>query len=136
MLDTNTVSYIARNRSPEARRRFKEAERDSPVYVSAITEAEIRYGLAKRPQARAVSETMQEILQQLTILPWTSEEACAYGLLRARNESLGIAVGGLDMLIAAHAIAVGAVLVTNDGALSKLAGGPVTENWADDIRPN
>ena len=62
MLDTNTVSYIARNRSPQARRRFKEAERDAPVYVSAITEAEVRYGLAKRPEAHAVSETMQEIL--------------------------------------------------------------------------
>jgi len=93
MLDTNTVSYIARNRSPQARRRFKEAERDAPVYVSAITEAEVRYGLAKRPEAHAVSETMQEILEALTILPWTSEEANAYGLLRARNERLGLASG-------------------------------------------
>jgi predicted nucleic acid-binding protein len=58
MLDTNTISYIARNRSPEARRRFKEAEYQSPVYVSAISEAEVRYGLAKRPQARLASETM------------------------------------------------------------------------------
>ena len=136
MLDTNTVSYIARNRSPEARRRFKEAERDFPVYVSAITEAEIRYGLAKRPQAHAVSETMQEILQQLTVLPWTSEEAVAYGHLRARNERLGIAVGALDMLIASHAVSQNAVLVTSDASIMKLSGGPKTVNWANDLRPN
>ncbi len=136
LLDTNTISYIARNRSPEARKRFKEAERQSPVCVSVISEAEILYGLAKRPEARLASQTMQEILEQLTILPWTSEAAAAYGLLRARNEARGISVGSLDMLIAAHALAEGAVLVTSDAALSKLAGGPVTENWADDIRPN
>jgi tRNA(fMet)-specific endonuclease VapC len=136
MLDTNTISYIARNRSPEARRRFKEAERQSPVYVSAISEAEVRYGLAKRPQARLTSETMGEILDQFTILPWDSNVAEVYGLLRARNEALGITVGALDMLIAAHALAEDAVLVTSDGALSKLAGGPATVNWADDLRPN
>ena len=136
MLDTNTVSYIARNRSPEARRRFKEAEQQSPVYVSVISEAEARYGLAKRPQARLASQAMQEILEQLTILPWTSEAASAYGLLRARNEALGISVGSLDMLIAAHALAEGAVLVTNDAAIAKLAGGPKTVDWATDLRWN
>jgi tRNA(fMet)-specific endonuclease VapC len=136
MLDTNTISYIARNRSPEARRRFKEAERQSPVYVSVVSEAEVLYGLAKRPQARLASQTMQEILDQLTILPWTSEAAGAYGLLRARNEALGLSVGSLDMLIAAHALAEDAVLVTSDGAIAKLAGGPATVNWADDLRPN
>lgn len=136
MLDTNTISYIARNRSPEARRRFKEAECQSPVYVSVISEAEVRYGLAKRPQARRASRTMQEILEQLTILPWTSEAATAYGLLRARNEALGIAIGSLDMLIAAHALAEDVTLVTSDGAFAKLAGGPATVNWADDLRLN
>lgn len=136
MLDTNTISYIARNRSSEARKRFKEAERQSPVYVSVISDAEILYGLAKRPEARLVSQTMQEILEQLTILPWTSEAAAGYGLLRARNEARGISIGSLDMLIAAHALAEDAMLVTSDSALSKLAGGPVTVNWADDVRPN
>lgn len=136
LLDTNTISYIARNRSPEARKRFKEAERQSPVCVSVISEAEILYGLAKRPEARLASQTMQEILEQLTILPWTSEAAAAYGLLRTRNEALGISVGSLDMLIAAHALAVGVVLVTSDAAFSRLDGGPETVNWADDVRPN
>lgn len=78
---------------------------------------------------------MRESLSRLRILPWTSAAANAYGMLRARNESLGIAVGPLDMLIAAHALAEGTVLVTSDGAISKLAGGPITVNWADDLAP-
>lgn len=72
----------------------------------------------------------------LKVLPWTSEAAHAYGVLRARNEALGISVGSLDMLIAAHAIAEGATLVTSDGAIAKLVGGPPTVNWANDLRPN
>ena len=136
MLDTNMISYIARNRFAAARVRLVEAQKLSEVYVSVITEAEILYGLAKRPEAHQVAHFMHAVLTGLKVLPWNSEEAAVYAELRARNESLGIAVGGLDMLIAAHAIAAGAVLVTNDAALSKLAGGPVTENWAEDIRPN
>jgi len=136
MLDTNTVSYIARNRSPAARVRLEEAQDISPVYVSAITEGEILYGLAKRPAAHQVAHYMHAALAGLKVLPWNSEAALIYGSLRAKNESLGIAIGGLDMLIAAHAIAEGAVLVTNDGAISRLAGGPDTVNWADDLRPN
>lgn len=136
MLDTNTISYIARNRSAAARARLEDAQDVSPVYVSAITEGEILYGLAKRPLAHQVAHFMHAALAGLKILPLGSEAAAEYGRLRARNESLGIAVGGLDMLIAAHAIAENAVLVTSDGAISKLRGGPQTVNWADDLRPN
>jgi tRNA(fMet)-specific endonuclease VapC len=136
MLDTNTVSYIVRNRSPAARMRLEDAQDISPVYVSAITEGEILFGLAKRPAAHQVAHFMHAALAGLKVLPWNSQAAAAYGKLRARNESLGIAVGSLDMLIAAHAVAEDAVLVTNDGAIAKLEGGPVTVNWADDLRPN
>jgi tRNA(fMet)-specific endonuclease VapC len=136
MLDTNTISYIARNRSPAARVRLEETQDIAPVYLSAITEGEILYGLAKRPEAHQVAHFMHAALAGLKVLPWNSEAAAAYGILRARNEALGIAVGGMDMLIAAHAIAEGAVLVTNDSAIARLAGGPETVNWADDLRPN
>lgn len=136
LLDTNTISYIARNRSAEARKRFKEAEAQAPVLISAISEAEILYGLAKRPEAHQAAQTMREILDQLTILPWTSEAANAYGTLRARNEALGRPVGSLDMLIAAQALAENATLVTSDRALSNLDGGPEVVNWATDIQPN
>jgi tRNA(fMet)-specific endonuclease VapC len=134
MLDINMISYIARNRSPQARMLLKGAAADAFVCISTITEAEILYGLAKRPEAHQVALSMRAALATLKVLPWTSEAADQYGVLRVRNEGVGIAVGSLDMLIAAHALAEGAVLVTNDGALSRLHGGPETVNWADDIR--
>jgi tRNA(fMet)-specific endonuclease VapC len=136
MLDTNMISYIARGRSPEARLRLQEAQEEARVYVSAITEGEILYGLAKRPAATQVAYFMHATLAGLKVLEWSSEAAAAYGHLRAENERQGLIVGTLDMLIAAHALAEDAVLVTNDGALSRLAGGPATINWASDMKPN
>jgi tRNA(fMet)-specific endonuclease VapC len=135
MLDTNTISYIARGRSFAARARLKEAQAMAQVYVSAITEAEVLYGLAKRPEATVVAHHMYAVLDGLEVRPWTSAVAATYGLLRAENERRGVIAGNLDMLIAAHAVAEGAVLVTNDGAIARLVGGPETVNWADDIRP-
>ena len=136
MLDTNTISYIARHRSATARVRLENAQDAGPVFLSAISEAEVLYGLAKRPAAHQVAHYMHAALAGLKVLPWTSEAASAYGLLRARNELLGIAVGSLDLLIAAHALAEGAVLVTSDTAIAKLAGGPKTVDWATDLRWN
>jgi tRNA(fMet)-specific endonuclease VapC len=136
LLDTNTISHIARNRSPSARKRLESYQDAGPVYLSVISEGEILYGLAKRPDAHQVAHFMHATLAGLRTLPWTSEAAIAYGLLRARNEALGISLGALDMLIAAHALAEDAVLVTGDAAFARLIGGPRTENWADDIRPN
>jgi tRNA(fMet)-specific endonuclease VapC len=136
MLDTNTISYIARNRSAAARMRLKEAQAIAQVYISAITEGEILYGLAKRPQATQLAQYMFATLDGLQVLPWNSVAAAVYGELRAENELRGLCAGNLDMLIAAHAVAEGATLVTNDRAIGRLAGGPETVNWADDLRPN
>jgi tRNA(fMet)-specific endonuclease VapC len=136
MLDTNMVSYIARGRSASARDHLENSQDSGPVYVSAITEGEILYGLAKRPDAHQVAHFMHAALAGLKVAQWDSKAAATYGLLRARNEKLGNAVGALDMLIAAHAVAENATLVTNDKAIAKLAGGPATVNWAEDIRPN
>jgi tRNA(fMet)-specific endonuclease VapC len=136
LLDTNTVSYLIRKQSASIQARIDALGAEDTVAISVITEAEIRFGLALKPEAHQLARTVEFVLAGLIILPWTSDAARAYAALRAENQRLGLAAGSLDMLIAAHAIAAGAVLVTNDGALSKLAGGPVTVNWADDIRPN
>ena len=109
---------------------------DDTLAISVITEAEVRYGLARKPEAHRLARTVEFVLAGLTILPWTSATAHAYASLRVENQRLGLAAGSLDLLIAGHTIAAGAVLVTSPPALSKLAGGLVTVNWADDIRPN
>jgi tRNA(fMet)-specific endonuclease VapC len=106
------------------------------ISISVITEAELRFGLARKPEAHRLAKAVEFVLAGLTILPWTSEAARTYALFRAENQRLGLAAGNLDMLIAAHAIAVRAVLVTSDGVISKLAGGLVTVDWTDDLNTN
>jgi tRNA(fMet)-specific endonuclease VapC len=133
MLDTNTVSYIAKGHSKAARSRMLNLEEDEVVCLSVITEAEIRYGLAKRPEAVALRERMEWFLAAVKVLPWGRDEARAYGALRAKLESSGKTLENMDMMIAAHAIATGAVLVTNDKAFAQVEDLHATENWATDL---
>lgn len=133
MLDTNMVSYIAKGHSKAARARMLNLENDEAVCLSAITEAEIRYGLAKRPEATALRERMDWFLAAIKILPWGRDEAKAYGALRAKLESSGKTLQNMDMQIAAHAIAIGAVLVTNDKAFAQVDELHATVNWATDL---
>ena len=132
LLDTNTVSYIVKGQSPAARAKLAELRGDEIGCISVITDAEIRYGLAKTPNANELRAAIEGFLSKIRILPWASEEALAYGDLRASLETLGKTLGNLDMLIAAHAIAASAVLVTNDRSLGQVANLKIT-NWATEI---
>jgi tRNA(fMet)-specific endonuclease VapC len=100
--------------------------------ISAITEAELQYGVAKSPKAKTLRPALEGFLAKIEILPWERDEAYAYGRLRAKQEAAGKPVGNLDMLIAAHAVSVGAILVTNDKAFSHVADLPRILNWATD----
>jgi len=133
MLDTNMVSYIARGRSSAARNRLAGLKDDEVACISAITEGEIHYGLSKRPEATAVKSAMEGALARLRILPWGRDEAQAYGVLRAKLEASGTILGNMDMLIAAHAISIGAVLVTNDKAFAQVDELHASVNWATDL---
>jgi len=134
MLDTNIVSYIVRNRSANARRQLSNLKEDEEACISVITEAELLYGLAKRPQAGQLQKSVHAMLAKFDILPWNSLAAAEYAGLRARNESTGRSLGNLDMLIAAQAIAEGVVLVTNEKAFAGIQGGLSICNWADDVK--
>ena len=133
MLDTNTVSYVAKGNSPASRARLETLGVGEAVCISSITEAELRYGLARRPAAQALRASVERLLHKLNILPWGSKEAAAYGMLRAKLEVAGIGLSQLDLQIAAHAVAVGAVLVTNDKAFRHVADLGKTVNWATDV---
>ena len=133
MLDTNMVSYIAKGHSKVARARMLNLKQDEAVCLSVITEAEILYGLAKRPQATALRERMEWFLSAVRVLPWGRDEARVYGAVRACLESSGKALGNMDMQIASHAIAVSAVLVTNDNAFGYVDELQGTANWATDL---
>jgi tRNA(fMet)-specific endonuclease VapC len=127
LLDTNTVSYAIKGNIPSVRLRLAQVP-IAQVYISSITEAELRYGAARRPEASKLQQIIEEFLVRVTILPWDSRAAQEYGLLRAALERSGQPIGNLDLMIAAHALAAGAVLVTNDRVFARIKK-LKTENW-------
>lgn len=119
LLDTNTASYIIKGNIPAVRQRLVRVPM-AQLAISAVTEGELRYGVARRPDAKQLQAIVSEFLLRLTILPWDSEAAQEYGRLRATLELEGRPMGNLDMMIAAQALAVGLVLVTNDQAFKRI----------------
>ena len=136
MLDTNTVSYILKGKSPAARARLVNLEADELACVSIVTEFELEFGLAKNPNSTALRQAVRWFLARMQVLPLGSNEARAYGQLRVKQEAAGrpleSPLENMDMLIAAHAIAVGAILVTADTVFSSVSGLAGRENWATD----
>jgi tRNA(fMet)-specific endonuclease VapC len=82
--------------------------------ISAVTEAELRFGVARRPEAVRLKTAVEEFLLRVDRLPWESEAAQHYARVRAALERDGKPIGNLDLMIAAHALAARAVLVTHD----------------------
>jgi tRNA(fMet)-specific endonuclease VapC len=125
MLDTNMVAHVLRNHPGVVARMEKCFPED--LCVSAVSEGEIRYGVAKhRNSAREAA--IEAFLKYAQVLPWTRSAARVYARLRAEFESKGRPLAPLDMMIAAHAAEAGAVLITADRALLS-APGLATENW-------
>ena len=131
MLDTNMVSFLIRASSPPLKARLLSVPM-AQLCVSAVTQGELVYGLARRPEASALRSAVRELLARLEVLPWDSPAAERYGALRASLERLGTPLGNLDTLIAGHALATGAVLVTNDQAFGRVEGLQV-EDWTVEV---
>ena len=121
LLDTNIASYIIKGNIPSVDRRLAKVP-IADVFISSVTEAELRYGLARQPDASRLEALVEDFLLTVTILPRDSEAAKKYGWLRAGLEREGLPMANLDMMIAAHALATGAVLVTNDRAFARIKG--------------
>jgi tRNA(fMet)-specific endonuclease VapC len=119
LLDTNIASYVIKGNIPAVRRRIVQVPM-AQLAVSAVTEGELRYGAARRPDAARLRTIVDEFLLRMTILPWDSEAARYYGQIRAALERKGQPMGNLDTMIGAHALALGAVLVTNDRAFTRI----------------
>lgn len=126
MLDTNTVSHLIKEHPGVVRHVV--ATPMAALCISAITEGELLFGLAKRPDAKRLRLAVQEFLRRVDVLPWDSAIAKHYGALRANMARQGKILAPLDLLIATHALGAGAVLVTNDRAFGQVASLHV-EDW-------
>jgi tRNA(fMet)-specific endonuclease VapC len=113
LLDTNIASYAIKGNVPHVRERLVRMPMPE-VGISVITEAELRFGLAKKPGAVRLGVAVEEFLLRVEILSWDSDAAKSYARLRSDMERAGEPMGNLDMMIAAHALAAQTVLVTHD----------------------
>ena len=129
MLDTNIVSQLIR-KHPAVVSRVTAAPM-AALCISAVTEGELLFGLAKRPAATQLHAAVTEFLKRVEVLSWDSNAAKHYGALRASMEAQGKPLAPLDMLIGAHAASVGAVLVTNDRAFQQINDLRL-EDWTED----
>ncbi|MBU3604348.1 type II toxin-antitoxin system VapC family toxin [Polynucleobacter sp. AP-Kaivos-20-H2] len=118
MLDTNTISSLIK-KNPVVSRKIASVPMER-LCLSGISEGEILYGLAKKPNARNLHLVVQEFLKRVDVLVWDTDVAEHYGVLRAQLEGSGNVLGSLDMQIAAHASQLGAILVTNDQAFKRI----------------
>jgi len=132
MLDTNTASYIIKGEPVVIRERLRNVPMAN-VCISAITEGELLRGVAKKPEAKRLPIVVKEFLLRVEILPWDSDAAKTYSQLRTVCENEGKPLGTMDMLIAAHSVAVGAVLITNDKAFYNVKHHLMLEDWTKPI---
>lgn len=126
MLDTNMVSHFIKG-DHNVRKKVTSVPM-SDLAISVITEAELLFGLAKIPDAKKLGIVVHEFLIRVNVLPWDSAAAACYGTLRADVQRRGKILGNIDLLIAAHALSLGVVFVTNDRAFSQIDGLKI-EDW-------
>jgi tRNA(fMet)-specific endonuclease VapC len=129
MLDTNIVSELARNPRGRVAEHIAQVGSDA-ICVSIITAAELHYGCARKGSAKLLAQ-IEAILDAVQVLALDTPADTEYGGIRAELEAAGQPIGPNDLLIAAHAQAVGAVLVTaNTGEFARVRGLRI-ENWRD-----
>jgi tRNA(fMet)-specific endonuclease VapC len=127
MLDTNIISELIRNPQGKAAKRVAKAGEDN-ICTSIIVAAELRYGYAKSGSKR-LREAVEDLLGEISVLPFDVPADAKYGGIRSELEAAGKPIGGNDLLIAAHACAAGATIVTAKTGEFKRIRGLNIENW-------
>ncbi|MCY4408002.1 MAG: type II toxin-antitoxin system VapC family toxin [Rhodospirillaceae bacterium] len=127
LLDTNVVSQLVRRPNGEVARRIAALEPGS-VAISVIVAAELRYGAQRRGSAR-LTKQLEEVFSALDVLPLEEPADRHYGEIRSSLERSGKPIGRNDLLIAAHARAMGVTLVTNNVGEFRRVPDLTVEDW-------
>lgn len=130
LLDTNILSDLLKNPQGKAAQRISSlpSEERDMLATSILVAAELRYGVAKSGST-TLAARVDQLLEAIEVLPLEPKADQHYGQVRAQLEKTGISIGGNDLLIAAHALAIDAVLVTDNVREFKRVKGLRVENW-------
>ena len=131
MLDTDTVSYLIRGTSPILDARVAATRSDS-LCISAVTRGELLYGLKLEEGAHQLARLIDQVLIRLQCLPWDETCATHFASIAANLHKAGAHIGTMDAMIAGHALAVDAVLVTNNSRHFSRVATLKIENWSRD----
>jgi tRNA(fMet)-specific endonuclease VapC len=129
LLDTNICIYIINQKPPHVLERFRR-ERLGDIAISSVTASELTFGVVKSGSEKN-RQALALFFAPLEILPFDAFVIWHYGEIRSDLEKRGTPIGSLDTMIAAHARALGAVLVTNDVREFSRVDGLRVENWAE-----
>ncbi|HEX3673858.1 MAG TPA: type II toxin-antitoxin system VapC family toxin [Rhizomicrobium sp.] len=127
MLDTNIVSDMVRHPDGQAAKQFSRVGQHN-IGVSIIVAAELRFGALTR-HSTLLAAKLHELLERLNVMPFDVPAEHHYAEIRAQLEAAGEMIGGNDILIAAHALALGCTMVTdNEREFSRVKSLSI-ENW-------
>jgi tRNA(fMet)-specific endonuclease VapC len=127
MLDTHIISDLIKNPQGKAAKRIAKVG-GANICTSIIVAAELRYGCAKSGSTRLL-KAVEDLLGEIEVLPLDVPADTDYGGIRSELEAAGKPIGSNDLLIAAHACAVGATIVTANTDEFKRIRGLNVENW-------
>jgi len=128
MLDTNMCSYIIRDNPKGVFKKLKEIEQKHTVALSSIVVSELLYGAKKRGSAKLI-KVVSLFIEQFVIYDYDKASAQEYAQIRTTLEKKGQIIGVHDMLISAHALSLGATVVTNNTKEFERVDGLSIENW-------
>lgn len=130
MLDTDISSYVIKASAPKVDARLRELDL-TQVCISAVTRAELRFGVQRLRGATRLAASLETFLSGIHTLPWDEQAADHFAEVRTGLERGGTPIGIMDTMIAAHAKAVGAILITNNVKHFKKVKGLVVDNWTE-----
>lgn len=131
LLDTDTCIYLRKRQPPSVEQRFRTLQ-IGEVVISLITYGELRNGALKSSAPEAALDNVQRLSELLPVQAMTFEVAERYGEIRSALEKNGQIIGGNDLWIAAHALALGLILVTNNIREFSRIPELKLENWLED----
>ena len=130
LLDTNICIYLIKKQPLKVLEKFRTLV-PGTVAISAITHAELQYGIMKSSRPEKNSKALDRFLTPLAILDFDYQAAIEYGEIRATLEKKGTPIGPLDTLIAAHALSLNLTLVTNNEKEFSRISDLRIENWTE-----
>jgi tRNA(fMet)-specific endonuclease VapC len=128
MLDTDAVNYLVRGKAPALDAHVAKVP-PKRLCISAVTRGELLYGLKLKDGAHRLAQVVDQFLLRVQCLAWDEAAATQFASIAAELHKAGTPIGSMDAMIAGHAMAIGAVLVTNNARHFSRVAGLNVENW-------